>query len=164
MAENVARLGLAPYQAAVDALGIDYAMAPNPLELSVVAGRGEAAGDQKRCLRDVPCRAACPARTNVPEYIRLIAQGDFDAAHRINQEDNVFPGVLGRICTRPCEIRCRHQWTNTRGPVSICSPEAGLRRRQEPAQPAAAAVLRGLGKDARRSSAAGRRAWPRRAS
>jgi formate dehydrogenase major subunit len=120
LAENVARLGLAPYQTALDALKIHYDKAVNPLELSVVTGSGRAALDMKTLTRDVPCRAACPARTNVPEYIRHIARGDYDEAHRINQEDNVFPGVLGRICTRPCESRCRYQWTNINGPVQIC--------------------------------------------
>ena len=120
LADHVARVGVGPYRAAVDALGISYQKAVNPLELSVVTGRGQTVLDAKTLARDVPCRAACPARTNVPEYIRHIARGNPDEAHRINQEDNVFPGVLGRICTRPCETRCRYQWTNIHGPVSIC--------------------------------------------
>ncbi len=120
LAENVARLGLEPYRRAVDALGISYEKAVNPLELSVVTGRGETELDFKTIARDVPCRTACPARTNVPEYIRHIARGRMEEAHRINQEDNVLPGVLGRICTRPCEDRCRYQWTNVNGPVRIC--------------------------------------------
>ena len=56
----------------------------------------------------------------MPEYLGLIARGKLDEAYLVNQEDNVFPGVLGRICTRPCEPACRHEWTNTRGPVTIC--------------------------------------------
>ena len=120
LAENVARGGIAPYRAAVEALGIRYEKAINPLELSVGSGRGQAVLDLKTVARDVPCQAACPARTNIPQYIRHIAHGEFDEARRINQEDNVFPGVLGRICTRPCENRCRYQWTNIQGPVNIC--------------------------------------------
>ncbi len=120
LAAHVRRVGLAPYHAAVTALGINYRMAVNPLELSVVTGTGETALDLKTVARDIPCQEACPAKTRVPEYIRHIARGDFDAAHLINQEDNVLPGVLGRVCTRPCEQRCRYQWTSTRGAVRIC--------------------------------------------
>jgi sulfite reductase beta subunit-like hemoprotein/NADPH-dependent glutamate synthase beta subunit-like oxidoreductase/ferredoxin len=120
LADSVDRLGLEPYRRAADALAIVYEKAVNPLELSVVVGRGETALDQKTLARDVPCRTACPARTNVPEYIRHIARGEFAEAHRVNQEDNVLPGVLGRICTRPCEDGCRYQWTSIKGPVRIC--------------------------------------------
>ena len=55
----------------------------------------------------VDCQWACPAHTNVPEYIRLIAQGRFDDAYILNRESNVFPGILGRTCDRPCEPACR---------------------------------------------------------
>lgn len=97
-----------------------YRQAPNPTEYSVVEGLGKTAKDQKTLAKDIPCQAACPAKTDVPGYIEQIARGDMDAAYRINQENNVFPGVLGRICTRPCEEACRHNWTNTNGPVQIC--------------------------------------------
>ncbi len=99
---------------------ISYHKAINPLETSVFEGRGESALDLKTIARDVPCQQACPAGTDVPEYIRRLAEGKPDEAYRVNQEDNVLPGVLGRICTRPCEPTCRHEWTNTRGPVAIC--------------------------------------------
>ena len=55
----------------------------------------------------VDCQWACPAHTNVPEYIRLIAQGRFSDAYIVNRESNVFPGILGRTCDRPCEPACR---------------------------------------------------------
>ena len=51
----------------------------------------------------VDCQWGCPAHTNVPEYIRLIAQGRYSDAYMLNRESNVFPGVLGRTCDRPCE-------------------------------------------------------------
>ncbi|MEZ5481929.1 MAG: hypothetical protein R3E73_06990 [Porticoccaceae bacterium] len=51
--------------------------------------------------------SACPAHTPVPEYIRLIAQRRYSDAYMINWESNVFPGVLGRTCDRPCEPACR---------------------------------------------------------
>lgn len=97
-----------------------YRKSPNPTEYSVVEGIGETTKDQKTLAKDIPCQAACPAKTNVPGYIEQIARGNLDAAYRINLENNVFPGVLGRICTRPCEDACRHHWTNTNGPVQIC--------------------------------------------
>ncbi|HEX2011924.1 MAG TPA: FAD-dependent oxidoreductase [Roseateles sp.] len=55
----------------------------------------------------VDCQWACPAHTPVPEYIRLIAQGRYDEAYMVNWVSNVFPGVLGRTCDRPCEPACR---------------------------------------------------------
>jgi sulfite reductase beta subunit-like hemoprotein/ribulose 1,5-bisphosphate synthetase/thiazole synthase len=112
--------GMGPYRKAVDALSIQYDQAPKPSEFSVFAGEGRAALDLKTMAFEIPCQAACPAGTNVPEYIRQLVLKNPDASYRINQEDNVFPGVLGRVCTRPCEPACRHQWTNTNGPVTIC--------------------------------------------
>ncbi len=120
LAGHVARAGIEPYRNKVQALGISYHRAPNPTEYTLARGEGRAELDRKTIAKDVPCQAACPAGTNVPEYIRLIAEGKLDEAFRINQEDNVLPGVLGRVCTRPCEPACRHQWTNIHGPVSIC--------------------------------------------
>ena len=120
LADHVVRAGIEPYRAAVGALGIRYEKAPNPDEYTTFTGRGSAARDRKAVARDVPCQEACPAKTNIPEYIRHIARGNPEAAHLINQEDNVLPGVLGRICSRPCEARCRHEWTNIEGPVRIC--------------------------------------------
>ncbi|MFW6125111.1 MAG: FAD-dependent oxidoreductase, partial [Pirellulales bacterium] len=120
MAGHMARVGVAPYKQAVERLNIHYDKAVNPTELSTFLGDGSAEGDFAAIARDVPCQEACPAQTNIPEYIRHIAHGNPAAAALINQEDNVLPGVLGRICTRPCEDRCRHQWTNIHGPVQIC--------------------------------------------
>ncbi len=109
-----------PFKKAVDSLNISYEMAPNPQEFSVFTGEGKTNLDLKTLYKDVPCQAACPAKTNVPAYIEAIAKGDPDKAYLINQEDNVFPGVLGRICSRPCEDACRHKWTGIHGPVHIC--------------------------------------------
>src|SRR5690606_23971060 len=55
----------------------------------------------------VDCQWACPAHTPVPEYIRLIAQGRHADAYMVNWKSNVFPGILGRTCDRPCEPACR---------------------------------------------------------
>jgi len=67
----------------------------------------------------VDCQWACPAHTDVPEYIRLIAQGEFTDAYMLNRESNIFPGILGRVCDRPCEPACRRGRTNQE-PVAIC--------------------------------------------
>ena len=67
----------------------------------------------------VDCQWACPAHTDVPEYIRLIAQGKFSDAYMVNRESNVFPGILGRVCDRPCEPACRRSRVEDK-PVAIC--------------------------------------------
>ncbi len=69
--------------------------------------------------RVVDCQWACPAHTDVPEYIRLIAQGEFTQAYMVNRESNVFPGILGRVCDRPCEPACRRGRIEEK-PVAIC--------------------------------------------
>ena len=69
--------------------------------------------------RVVDCQWACPAHTDVPEYIRLIAQGRFTDAYLVNRESNVFPGILGRVCDRPCEPACRRGRVEQK-PVAIC--------------------------------------------
>ena len=67
----------------------------------------------------VDCQWACPAHTDVPEYIRLIAQGKFSDAYMVNRKSNVFPGILGRVCDRPCEPACRRSRVEDK-PVAIC--------------------------------------------
>jgi NADPH-dependent glutamate synthase beta subunit-like oxidoreductase/ferredoxin len=67
----------------------------------------------------VDCQWACPAHTDVPSYIRLIAQGEFSDAYMLNRESNVFPGILGRVCDRPCEPACRRGRVEDK-PVAIC--------------------------------------------
>ncbi|MDG1887286.1 MAG: FAD-dependent oxidoreductase [Alphaproteobacteria bacterium] len=67
----------------------------------------------------VDCQWACPAHTPVPEYIRMIAQQRYTEAYMVNWESNVFPGVLGRTCDRPCEPACRRGRIEDK-PVAIC--------------------------------------------
>ncbi|MBF0262925.1 MAG: hypothetical protein HQL97_13940, partial [Magnetococcales bacterium] len=71
--------------------------------------------------QNIPCQSACPAGTNVPAYIRAIAEGKHGLAYEINRDANVLPGVLGRICSRPCESACRHGWAGNGDPVGICN-------------------------------------------
>ena len=68
----------------------------------------------------VDCQWACPAHTPVPEYIRLIARQQYTAAYMLNWESNVFPGILGRTCDRPCEPACRRGRLEDEEPVAIC--------------------------------------------
>ncbi len=67
----------------------------------------------------VDCQWACPAHTPVPEYIRLIAEGRYTDAYMVNWKSNVFPGILGRTCDRPCEPACRRVRVEDE-PVAIC--------------------------------------------
>ncbi|MGH7689220.1 MAG: FAD-dependent oxidoreductase, partial [Gemmatimonadaceae bacterium] len=67
----------------------------------------------------VDCQWGCPAHTNVPEYIRLIAQGRYTDSYMVNRMSNVFPGILGRTCDRPCEPVCRRGRVDGK-PVAIC--------------------------------------------
>ena len=87
----------------------------------------------------VDCQWACPAHTPVPEYIRLIAQGRYDDAYLVNWKSNVFPGILGRTCDRPCEPACRrtrveegsieHRRNETRARAGRDLPPEARRRR-----------------------------------
>tara|TARA_R110002096_G_scaffold154_22_gene945 strand:+ start:33639 stop:35453 length:1815 start_codon:yes stop_codon:yes gene_type:complete len=67
----------------------------------------------------VDCQWGCPAHTDVPAYIRMIAQGEFSDAYMENRKSNVFPGILGRVCDRPCEPACRRGRVEDE-PVAIC--------------------------------------------
>ncbi len=69
--------------------------------------------------RVIDCQYACPAHTPVPEYIRLISEKRYDEAYMVNWASNVFPGILGRVCDRPCEPACRRSRVED-DPVAIC--------------------------------------------
>lgn len=75
------------------------------------------AGQEEEDL--LPCKAACPAHVNIPGYVRLIAEGKTDEANAVIREKVPFPGILGRVCTRPCEDVCRRGDVNE--PISICA-------------------------------------------
>src|ERR1035441_273077 len=86
----------------------------------------------------VDCQWACPAPTPVPEYIRLIAAGRYSDAYMVNWYSNVFPGILGRTCDRPCEPACRRGRAEDE-PGGIC------RLKRAAAAPAGAGRLVGGG-------------------
>jgi formate dehydrogenase beta subunit len=89
----------------------------------------------------VDCQWACPAHTPVPEYIRLIAAGRYSDAYMINWQSNVFPGILGRTCDRPCEPACR------RGRVEEGAPETDGRERLAKPEPVAICRLKRVAAD-----------------
>jgi formate dehydrogenase major subunit len=88
--------------------------------LSIAQGDSAAAQDLHWLEQNIPCQAACPAGTDIPGYLEAIYHGRFDEAYRINLRDNVFPAILGRVCSRPCEDACRHGWEGNGEPVAIC--------------------------------------------
>lgn len=95
--------------------------------LTASSGVTMAAKDFDWLRKNIPCQYACPAQTDIPGYLGAVARGDFDEAYKINLRDNVFPAVLGRVCTRPCEPACRHGQDyvpatsdGKKEPVAIC--------------------------------------------
>src|SRR5436853_1563594 len=98
-------------------------------------------GDPDYFHKVVDCQWACPAHTNVPEYIRLIAQGRYTEAYMLNRESNVFPGILGRTCDRPCEPACR------RGRVEENQTSVERKAGSERAEPVAICRLKRVAAD-----------------
>ena len=96
----------------------EYKKAPAVQEYSVIQGAAVTTGDKKIIAKDIPCQEACPAKTNVPLYIEHLLHGDPLASYLVNLEDNVFPGVLGRVCYHPCEQACQRAKYDQ--PVGIC--------------------------------------------
>ena len=69
---------------------------------------------------NVPCQSACPAYTNIPAYIRCLFEERYSRSYELNRIVNILPGVLGRVCSRPCEAKCRHGEPELGQPVNIC--------------------------------------------
>jgi glutamate synthase (NADPH/NADH) small chain len=88
--------------------------------LSREAGFANQPKDMAWLDTNIPCQAACPAHTRIPDYLGEINKGNYDEAYLINLVDNVFPAVLGRVCSRPCEDVCRHGREGLGEPVAIC--------------------------------------------
>lgn len=76
--------------------------------------------DFEYVAENIPCQKACPASTNIPGYIRSIHEKRYGEAYEQNRMANILPGVLGRICSRPCELACRHGEPDLGAPVNIC--------------------------------------------
>jgi len=76
--------------------------------------------DFGQVAKSIPCQDACPAKTNIPGYIRCINEKRYGRAYEINRGANILPGVLGRICSRPCESACRHGEPDNGQSVGIC--------------------------------------------
>jgi formate dehydrogenase major subunit len=88
--------------------------------LTKLAGHAAEKKDFNWLERSIPCQATCPAHTDIPNYLSAIYKGNFRQAYEINLRDNVFPGVLGRVCARPCESECRHGRDDLGESVAIC--------------------------------------------
>jgi formate dehydrogenase major subunit len=88
--------------------------------LSIANGTSDTAQDLHWLKENIPCQAACPAGTDIPGYLEAIYHGRFAEAYEINLRDNVFPAVLGRVCSRPCEDACRHGQEGNGDAVAIC--------------------------------------------
>ena len=98
---------------------------PKEAELSINEGYGKTEKDFDWIEKNIPCQKSCPAGTNIPEYLTAISENRYDDAYLINLRDNIFPGVLGRVCSRPCESACRHGYENLGDPVAICASKRG---------------------------------------
>ena len=94
----------------------------------------------------VDCQYACPAHTPVPEYIRMIAAGKYDDAYMVNWKSNVFPGILGRTCDRPCEPACRRGRVEE-GNVELRKPVAPGEHGTPHAEPVAICRLKRVAAD-----------------
>lgn len=90
---------------------------------------------------NVPCQSACPALTNVPAYIRSIFEKRYGHSYELNRMVNLFPGTLGRICSRPCEKKCRHGEPELGRPVNICHLKRAASDYKEMGRPFLAPML-----------------------
>lgn len=95
---------------------------------------------------NIPCQWACPARTNVPAYIEAIHTGDPTLSYALHRRSNLFPGCLGRVCSRPCEDHCRHGEPDLGQPVAICSLKRVAADYRDPGPPAEEYRLPNTGK------------------
>lgn len=98
------------------------------------------ARDLGQVAKSVPCQEACPAKTNIPGYIRCIHDKRYGRAYELNRTANILPGVLGRICSRPCEAACRHGEPDNGTSVGICH----LKRSCADLKPASHRIIEGL--------------------
>jgi len=92
---------------------------PNGIKILDITRTLRAIGPEERIPQEPPCVKSCPAGIDVPGYLRYIAQGRPDAACKLIIEKAPFPGILGRVCTRPCETACKRGEVNE--PISICA-------------------------------------------
>ncbi|MGB9615897.1 MAG: NAD(P)-binding protein [Desulfomonilaceae bacterium] len=95
---------------------------------------------------NIPCQNACPALTNVPAYIRCLFEGRNARSYDINRIANLFPGVLGRICSRPCETKCRHGEPELGKPVGICHIKRSAADFRDPAPTSLSPAVPSVGK------------------
>lgn len=95
---------------------------------------------------NIPCQSACPAFTNVPAYIRSIYEKRYGHSYELNRIVNLFPATLGRICSRPCEKKCRHGEPELGQPVNICHLKRAASDYKEPGRPFLSQMFSAIGK------------------
>ncbi|MCP3872308.1 MAG: FAD-dependent oxidoreductase [Desulfobacteraceae bacterium] len=96
--------------------------------------------DFGQVAKSIPCQEACPAKTNIPGYIRCVYEKRYGRAYEVNRSANILPGVLGRICSRPCESACRHGEPDNGQSVGICH----LKRSCADLKPSSHRIIEGL--------------------
>ncbi|WP_299979273.1 FAD-dependent oxidoreductase [Desulfobacula sp.] len=96
--------------------------------------------DFGQVAKSIPCQDACPAKTNIPGYIRAVFEKRYGRAYELNRSANILPGVLGRICSRPCESGCRHGEPDNGLSVGICH----LKRSCADLKPGSHRIIEGL--------------------
>ena len=96
--------------------------------------------DFGQVAKSVPCQDVCPAKTNIPGYIRAVYEKRYGRAYELNRSANILPGVLGRICSRPCESACRHGEPDNGISVGICH----LKRSCADLKPGSHRIIEGL--------------------
>ena len=98
------------------------------------------ARDFGQVAKSIPCQDACPAKTNIPGYIRAIYEKRYGRAYELNRGANILPGILGRICAKPCESSCRHGESDNGQSVGICH----LKRSCADLKPGSHRIIEGL--------------------
>ncbi|MCK5163398.1 MAG: FAD-dependent oxidoreductase [Desulfobacula sp.] len=96
--------------------------------------------DFGQVAKSIPCQDACPAKTNIPGYIRAVYEKRYGRAYELNRSANILPGILGRICARPCESACRHGEPDNGQSVGICH----LKRSCADLKPVSHRIIEGL--------------------
>lgn len=104
----------------VDTQGNEFALKSEGLQVVKKIRFSDDVRDFGYIAENIPCQHACPAKTNIPGYIRCITEKRYGRSYELNRCYNIFPGVLGRICSRPCEPACRHGETDLGKSVNIC--------------------------------------------
>jgi Fe-S oxidoreductase len=120
-------IAASPYPWSCTTCGRCEEVCPNGIAILDIVRPLRALGPQEFIPVAPPCVEACPAGIDIPGYLRCIAEGKIDKASALIREKVPFPGILGRVCTHPCEDACRRGGVNE--PIAICAHGCDCRRR-----------------------------------